>query len=240
MFSSTGHLQETETNLPVFAQWPEAVAERQSVQWLYAQLLLNIEPSVLRCAVEAPTGFQDVAPPAVQELQEWSTEGPRSLSLAPPGARFLTTWPSTAASPVATCTRAGSDDPVLFMPVPSASPTHAGTDVLSGACHDVALVTSALECFGLQSIAEEVQPQVMTNWSPEETRVQQPSIGSTCQQGGKCRPCSYFTKDRGCSGGADCLFCHVCQPCEKWVSRQSSRKRRWERERFLFPATIDH
>ncbi|CAE8625213.1 unnamed protein product [Polarella glacialis] len=115
------------------------------------------------------------------------------------------------------------------MPVPSAIPTHAGTDVLSGACHDVALVTSASEGFGLQGIAEEVQPQIRTNWSPEGSRVQQPSIGLTCRQGSKCRPCSYFTKDRGCHGGVDCLFCHVCQPCEKWVSRPSSsaRQRRW-------------
>jgi len=230
MFSSTCCVEETETDL-AFAQSPEAVTEHRSVQRLCAQRRLNLEPSVLRCAVDAPPGFEDLAAPAVQAPQTWSTEEqqqqqqePRSLPLAPPGVRFLTTWPCTAASPSAASARAGSDDPVLFVPVSSATPTHVGTEVLSGACHDVALVTSA---FGLQGITEEVQPQIMTDWSLDESRGQRPSIGSTCQNGSKCRPCSFFTKYRGCHDGVHCLFCHLCRyPSAKRLQRLKQRRQR--------------
>ncbi|CAE8624252.1 unnamed protein product [Polarella glacialis] len=225
-------VEETETDL-AFAQSPEAVTEHRSVQRLCAQRCLNLEPSVLRCAIDAPPGFEDLAAPAVQAPQTWSIEEqqqqqqePRSLPLAPPGVRFLTTWPCTAASPSAASARAGSDDPVLFVPVSSATPTHVGTEVLSGACHDVALVTSAFEGFGLQGIAEEVQPQIMTDWSLDQSRGQWPSIGSTCQNGSKCRPCSFFTKYRGCHDGVHCLFCHLCRFTSDDKRLQRLRQRR--------------
>ncbi|CAE8676724.1 unnamed protein product [Polarella glacialis] len=236
MFSSTCCVKETATNLAC-AQSPEAVTEHRSVQRLCAQRRLKLEPSVLRCAVDAPPGFEDLAAPAVQAPQTWSIEEqqqqqqePRSLPLAPPGVRFLTTWPCTAASPSAASARAGSDDPVLFVPVSSAPPTHVGTEVLSGACHDVALVTSAFEGFGLQGIAEEVQPQIMTDWSLDESRGQRPSIGSTCQNGSKCRPCSFFTKYRGCHDGVHCLLCHLCRftSDDKRLQRLRQRRQRAE------------
>ncbi|CAE8700163.1 unnamed protein product [Polarella glacialis] len=252
MFSSTCRVEKTETDL-AFAQSLGAVTERRSVQRLCAQRHLNLEPSVLRCAVEAPPGFEGLAAPAVQAPQTWSIEEqkqqqqqqePRSLPLAPPGARFLTTWPCTAASPSAASARAGSDDPVLFAPVPSATSKHVGTEVLSGACHDVALVTSAFEGFGLQGIAGEVQPQTMTDWSLDESRAQRPSIGSTCQNGSECRPCSFFTKSSGCYEGVHCLFCHEPQPRERKANRSQRLRQRRQRQRaegtYFFQAATDH
>ncbi|CAE8626549.1 unnamed protein product [Polarella glacialis] len=207
MFSKTlSRSEETdESDLP--SAWsPEAFAQRRSIQRLWAQRRLNIGPSPLRYAVKAPPGFEDVAPPAVQAPQTWSIEEePRSLPIAPPGARFLTTWPSTTASPSATSTSAGSDDPVLFtlpphhVPILFTTASHVGTDVLSGACHDVALMTSAFEGFSWQGDAEEVQ----NDWSATLTRswVKGPSIGSTRHSRGRCKPCAFFTTDQGCHGG---------------------------------------
>ncbi|CAE8588781.1 unnamed protein product [Polarella glacialis] len=175
MCSSTCRFEEAdETDLP-FVRSPEAAAERRSLI-----SSLNIEPSFLCYAVEAPPGFENVAPPAVKAPQTWSTEEPRSLPLAPPGARFLTTWPSAR----------------------------------------------------LSTIAEEVQLQIMTNnnnnnWSLEQSRVQRPS---SRHNRGECKPCAFFTTDRSCHSGVDCLFCHLCQPDEtkarKQSLRQQSRRRR--------------
>ncbi|CAE8599696.1 unnamed protein product [Polarella glacialis] len=88
MFSSACRFEGTETDLP-FARSPEADAEHRRLI-----SSLNIEPSVFCHAFSAPPGFEDVAPPAVKAPQTWATEEPRSLPLAPPGARFLATWPS--------------------------------------------------------------------------------------------------------------------------------------------------
>ncbi|CAE8652938.1 unnamed protein product [Polarella glacialis] len=87
-------VKETETDLPlVRSPEAEAVAERQSLI-----SSLNIEPSFLCYSDKAPPAFEDVALPAViaplKAPQTWATEEPRSLPLAPPGARFLATWPS--------------------------------------------------------------------------------------------------------------------------------------------------
>ncbi|CAE8609634.1 unnamed protein product [Polarella glacialis] len=235
MFSSTlSRSEETDETDLSFARSPEAFAQHRSIHRLCAERRLTIEPSLLRYAVKAPPGFEDVAPPAVQAPQAWSTEEePRSPPIAPPGARFLTTWPSTTASPSATSTSAGSDDPVLFtlpphqVPVLFTTASHVGTDVLSGACHDVALMTSFFEGFGWQGDAEEVQ----TDWSPNLTgsRVKGPSIGSMRHNRGRCKPCAFFTTEQGCHGGLDCLFCHSCQPGEK--KRRDEEKRRLRRQR---------
>jgi len=41
-----------------------------------------------------------------------------------------------------------------------------------------------------------------------------PSIGSLGHGSGRCKPCAFVGKD-GCRSGAECLFCHLCDPGEK-------------------------
>ncbi|CAE8644323.1 unnamed protein product, partial [Polarella glacialis] len=173
------HLGETETDLPL-AQSSEADAEHRRLI-----SSLNIEPSVFCYAFNAPPGFEDLAPPAVKALQTLAVEEPRSLPLAPPGARFLTTWPSVRPS----------------------------------------------------TIAEEVKPQIMTNnkykWSLEESRVQRPSRR---HKRGECKPCAWFTTNRGCKRGMSCTFCHLCQS-----KTESLRQRRqWAVATLFSPATSDY
>jgi len=46
----------------------------------------------------------------------------------------------------------------------------------------------------------------------ERTREELPSLGSALHGKGKCTICSFLYRDRGCSDGTECLFCHLCPP----------------------------
>lgn len=49
-----------------------------------------------------------------------------------------------------------------------------------------------------------------TNLGPVGTP-QLPSVGSTFHDGtGRCSPCAWFWKPRGCQSGAQCGYCHLC------------------------------
>ncbi|CAE8645598.1 unnamed protein product, partial [Polarella glacialis] len=84
------HLGKTETDLPLTNSSEGETERRRLIS------SLDNEPSVFCYAFNAPPGFEDLAAPAVKALQTWAIEEPRSLPLAPPGARFLTAWPSAS------------------------------------------------------------------------------------------------------------------------------------------------
>jgi len=53
-----------------------------------------------------------------------------------------------------------------------------------------------------------------------------PSVGSTQHHLGNCKPCAFFWKPPGCSNGANCVYCHLCDANEK--------KRRQKEKKALF------
>ncbi|CAE8608604.1 unnamed protein product [Polarella glacialis] len=52
------------------------------------------------------------------------------------------------------------------------------------------------------------------------------SAGSAGHGTGSCHPCAFIWKDNGCSSGADCSFCHLCDSGEK-KRRQKEKKMVW-------------
>lgn len=53
-----------------------------------------------------------------------------------------------------------------------------------------------------------------------------PTMGSAGHEEGTCRPCAFVWKERGCSSGSDCPFCHLCAPGEK-KRRQKEKRLMW-------------
>mmetsp|Transcript_15164 Transcript_15164/g.39012 ORF Transcript_15164/g.39012 Transcript_15164/m.39012 type:complete len:276 (-) Transcript_15164:214-1041(-) len=51
-----------------------------------------------------------------------------------------------------------------------------------------------------------------------------PSIGSLLHRLGRCKPCAYVFKE-GCQNGANCTYCHLCQPGEKTRRRTMKQLR---------------
>jgi hypothetical protein len=49
-----------------------------------------------------------------------------------------------------------------------------------------------------------------------------PSAGSTLHVEGKCSPCAWFWKPRGCSSGAACDYCHLC-PADELNKRKKEK-----------------
>lgn len=64
------------------------------------------------------------------------------------------------------------------------------------------------------------------------------SLGSLLHNDGRCRPCAHNWKPNGCSKGADCNFCHLCdesafalrRKCKMQLRRENERKRRARKE----------
>lgn len=50
-----------------------------------------------------------------------------------------------------------------------------------------------------------------------------PSAGSAGHHGGRCKPCAFVWKEGGCANGVECIFCHLCDPCER-RNRKKERK----------------
>eukprot|EP00929_Paragymnodinium_shiwhaense_P116935 TRINITY_DN869_c0_g2_i1.p1 TRINITY_DN869_c0_g2~~TRINITY_DN869_c0_g2_i1.p1 ORF type:complete len:265 (-),score=46.91 TRINITY_DN869_c0_g2_i1:637-1431(-) len=73
--------------------------------------------------------------------------------------------------------------------------------------------------------AEVPQEDIVT--TPADT-ADLPSLGSHLHSTGGCRPCGFFWKGRGCSNGAECEFCHLCDGDE--------RKRRHRNRKTMFKA----
>jgi len=56
--------------------------------------------------------------------------------------------------------------------------------------------------------------QVLIADEPEVGTPEVPTMGSRNHRLGTCRPCAFF-HTKGCSSGADCEFCHLCDSGEK-------------------------
>jgi hypothetical protein len=54
-------------------------------------------------------------------------------------------------------------------------------------------------------------------------------VGSELHDVGSCKPCA-FVHTKGCTNGAQCPFCHLCDPEEK----RRRQKDRWEMKRKLW------
>lgn len=64
------------------------------------------------------------------------------------------------------------------------------------------------------------------------------SMGSEGHGARECHPCAFYWKDKGCSSGADCNFCHLCNQGEK-KRRQKEKRTVWrsiDRVRQAFAA----
>mmetsp|Transcript_9708 Transcript_9708/g.30130 ORF Transcript_9708/g.30130 Transcript_9708/m.30130 type:complete len:129 (+) Transcript_9708:857-1243(+) len=57
---------------------------------------------------------------------------------------------------------------------------------------------------------------------PEPDRSQLPSVGSGGHHMGRCKPCA-FVSQKGCTSGAECKFCHLCEPGEKKKRQKEKR-----------------
>mmetsp|Transcript_20116 Transcript_20116/g.35691 ORF Transcript_20116/g.35691 Transcript_20116/m.35691 type:complete len:189 (-) Transcript_20116:163-729(-) len=88
-------------------------------------------------------------------------------------------------------------------------------------------------------VEEEAPPEPVGNTAPilllaealpvrGGPRQQQPqwSEGSAGHEIRECHPCAFFWKEKGCSSGADCTFCHMCGPGEK-KKRQKDKRIVW-------------
>jgi len=89
-------------------------------------------------------------------------------------------------------------------------------------------LTPAPELPSLPSFSAE-KKQLPVLMTPEKQPIQLapeteqlPSIGSAGHRLGQCKPCA-FMHTKGCSSGADCQFCHICEPGEK--QRRQKEKR---------------
>merc|ERR1712014_134442 len=50
-----------------------------------------------------------------------------------------------------------------------------------------------------------------------------PTVGSAKHHLGECKPCAFFWKSAGCTNGASCVYCHLCDANEK-KRRQKEKK----------------
>ncbi|CAE8714402.1 unnamed protein product [Polarella glacialis] len=233
MFSSTCRFEETdETDLP-FARSPETVAER-----LRVISSLNIEgsrlphyydtsdamfPSTFSRSWESETDLPVAQSPQARAerrsfISSLNIEPPRTAAQASPGFE-------DAAPPAVKAPPTWSTEEPSWLPI---------------APLGVRFLTTWPPAW-LPANTEEVQPQIITNRSLEESSVQRPSKR---HDRGKCKPCAFFATDRGCHSGVDCLFCHLCQPGDekallewRWKQRQrlcggkESFKQRRQRQR---------
>eukprot|EP00913_Durusdinium_trenchii_P035736 g33439.t1 len=57
----------------------------------------------------------------------------------------------------------------------------------------------------------------------------------------ECHPCAFYWKEKGCSSGAECNFCHLCDPGEK-KRRQKEKRMVWrsiDRMRQAFTGAME-
>ncbi|CAJ1422738.1 unnamed protein product [Effrenium voratum] len=86
------------------------------------------------------------------------------------------------------------------VPAPS-SPVPAEQPVDAGPVSDAALQHAA----GRQLFNEAMDPSTFEGHTPNLA-----SKGSALHGTGRCSPCAWFWKARGCNSGFDCTYCHMC------------------------------
>lgn len=80
-----------------------------------------------------------------------------------------------------------------------------------------------------------VESEAVPGPSPPKTTVTEdpgplPSVGSVGHANGTCKPCAHNWKDAGCSKGANCSFCHLCE-AEDFHRRRKEKTQRLKAER---------
>lgn len=57
-----------------------------------------------------------------------------------------------------------------------------------------------------------------------------PTVGSAGHHRRKCKPCAFVWKENGCTNGAQCQFCHLCDEEEKKRRRKQKQETRRARK----------
>jgi len=153
------------------------------------------------------------------EAQEFLPGMPQQLPVSFSGEQFNAQWQLPPLSPMmqalSPMMQAAQPLPLLLESLVSLQPVQ---EVQQEWPFDEQLATSAMPppplTWATQSMHASTKPEL---GSPEF-----PSLGSEGHQFGQCRPCAFlFTK--GCSNGASCSFCHLCDAGEK--KRRTKDKR---------------
>lgn len=79
------------------------------------------------------------------------------------------------------------------------------------------------------SLAERLPLQATPGFEKPQPVGSPPLVSATGNAGhisGTCRPCAFVWKEKGCSSGDNCDFCHLCEPGEK-KKRQKEKRRYW-------------
>jgi len=106
--------------------------------------------------------------------------------------------------------------PAMLPPAPPASlgmTCASPLDYLTPPTCEAALVPNSSSVLRLADTIQE----------PELGAAEAPNVGSMNHRFGTCKPCAYLHKQGGCSNGADCPFCHLCEAGEK-KKRQKIKK----------------
>mmetsp|Transcript_92764 Transcript_92764/g.200519 ORF Transcript_92764/g.200519 Transcript_92764/m.200519 type:complete len:293 (+) Transcript_92764:80-958(+) len=66
----------------------------------------------------------------------------------------------------------------------------------------------------------------LKDYRPPADRKAAWSEGSTEHEAGNCRPCAWYWKENGCSNGAACSFCHLCEvdQLKRWRHQKKAAK----------------
>lgn len=95
----------------------------------------------------------------------------------------------------------------------------------------MAAETVELESFGAQKQVLRLNDALR---EPKLGSPELPTVGSASHRSGNCKPCA-FAHTKGCGNGADCQFCHLCEPGEKKRRQKEKFERRRQASRWHDP-----
>jgi len=124
---------------------------------------------------------------------------------------------STCATPPASATSSASSSrapPVFMAPVHSAAMMPMGVTMVP--------YVPGLPYLMMPLPMQQAGPAPSTPAVPEPPAPAMPSVGSRAHHKGRCRPCG-FLHGRGCTSGASCKFCHLCDRSECSRDRRSKQ-----------------
>eukprot|EP00930_Biecheleria_cincta_P002932 TRINITY_DN103888_c0_g1_i1.p1 TRINITY_DN103888_c0_g1~~TRINITY_DN103888_c0_g1_i1.p1 ORF type:complete len:401 (+),score=46.15 TRINITY_DN103888_c0_g1_i1:55-1257(+) len=122
----------------------------------------------------------------------------------------------------------------MVLPAPNAFPSSFTSPMLPGSMrpHHYPLPSMAMP----YPLTNELRDLVPPPWAmqpsglsePDLASPELPSVGSAGHNTGDCKPCA-FIHTKGCEGGKQCPFCHLCEPGEKKRRQKTKRayKRTW-------------